>query len=112
MGSIDLSRLTPGVGYLEALVADNVTVIGDSIEKITADSVATKSGVEIKVDIIICATGFDTSYRPSFNLRGKHGKNLRDVWADKPRSYLSIAVSDFPNYFGMNLCAPITLCTR
>jgi hypothetical protein len=45
MGSIDLSRLTPGVGYLEALVADNVTVIGDSIEKITADSVATKSGV-------------------------------------------------------------------
>ncbi|KAH7082480.1 hypothetical protein FB567DRAFT_551421 [Paraphoma chrysanthemicola] len=92
-------RLTPGVGYLEALVEENVTVIGEGIEKFTADSIVTQSGKDIKVDAVICATGFDTSYRPPFNVRGKHGKELRDVWADKPKSYLAVAVSGFPNYF-------------
>ncbi|KAH7070775.1 hypothetical protein BKA63DRAFT_579477 [Paraphoma chrysanthemicola] len=92
-------RLTPGVGYLEALVEDNVTVIGEGIKKFTANSIVTQSGLAIKVDAVIYATGFDTSYRPPFNVRGKHGNELRDVWADKPRSYLAVAVSGFPNYF-------------
>ncbi|KAJ4991813.1 steroid monooxygenase [Stagonosporopsis vannaccii] len=92
-------RLTPGVGYLEALVEDNVTVIGESIEKITPNSIVTKSGIDLQVDIIICATGFDTSYRPSFHLRGQHDQDLKEVWAEKPRSYLSLAVPGFPNYF-------------
>lgn len=92
-------RLTPGVGYLEALVEDNVTVIGDSILKFTANGVVTEKGVEIKADVIICATGFDTSYRPSFKVTGKQGQDLNDIWIDKPQSYLSIAVSGFPNYF-------------
>jgi cation diffusion facilitator CzcD-associated flavoprotein CzcO len=48
---------------------------------------------------MICATGFDTSFRPRFSIIGRGGKDLREEWVDEPRSYLSIAAHGFPNYF-------------
>jgi cation diffusion facilitator CzcD-associated flavoprotein CzcO len=60
-------------------------------------------GTVFKLDAIICATGFDTSFCPAFPVIGKHGKDLRDVWKEEPRSYLSVAASGFPNYFRKNV---------
>ncbi len=91
--------MTPGHGYLKALVADNVTVTGDSIEAFTPTGLRTKTGHEYSFDVIVCATGFDTSFRPSFPVRGLAGKELRHEWEDEPRSYLSVAAPDMPNYF-------------
>lgn len=91
--------MTPGHGYLEALVADNVTVTKDPILKFTERGIITQTGVEYHLDAVICATGFDTSYRPSFPLLGVGGRNLRDDWSVEPRSYLSVAASGYPNYF-------------
>ena len=56
-------------------------------------------GSHIECEAIICATGFDTSFRPFFPVIGPNGKDLRDLWADEPRSYLSVAAAGFPNYF-------------
>jgi cation diffusion facilitator CzcD-associated flavoprotein CzcO len=55
-------------------------------------------GTTIIVDAIICATGFDTSYKPSFPLVGFE-KDLRDLWKHEPTSYFSIAAAGIPNYF-------------
>ena len=52
-------RLTPGPGYLEALVEDNVTFIGAGIEKVTENGLFDTNGGFHEVDAIICATGFD-----------------------------------------------------
>lgn len=52
-------RLTPGPGYLEALVQDNVTFIGAGIEKVTENGLFDTNGRFYEVDAIICATGFD-----------------------------------------------------
>jgi cation diffusion facilitator CzcD-associated flavoprotein CzcO len=93
--------MTPGHGYLEALVADNVTVTGDPICNFTPTGIETTTGEKFAFDIIVCATGFDTSYRPSFPVIGEKGTDLRDEWLDEPRSYLSVAVAEFPNYFSM-----------
>ncbi len=60
-----------------------------------------EDGTQFNFDAILCATGFDTSYRPSFPLIGEDGTDLRDKWKDEPRSYLSVAVDGFPNYFSM-----------
>lgn len=58
------------------------------------------TGVETEVDVIICATGFDTSYRPRFPLQGLDTKiTLAEKWANFPASYLGIGVDGFPNYF-------------
>ncbi len=94
-------RQTPGPGYLEALVQDNVDTWWDDIAKITEKGILTKSGEELGFDVICCATGFDTSFQPSFPLIGRGGVDLAKRWSEEPPSaYFGIAVPDFPNYFG------------
>ncbi|KAL2844102.1 dimethylaniline monooxygenase [Aspergillus pseudoustus] len=92
-------RPTPGNGYLEALVHPKTTVFTQAIERITPTGVV-DSGKEYPVDVIICATGFDTSFRPRFSLKGlDKTSSLAEKWKHHPRSYLGIGVDGFPNYF-------------
>ncbi|KAF8809499.1 FAD/NAD(P)-binding domain-containing protein [Phlegmacium glaucopus] len=92
-------RLTPGINYLETLVSEKVTVVYGEIQQITEQGCLCDDGKEYPVDVLICATGFDTSFRPRFPIIGSGGKNLADVWADEPKSYLGLAAPGFPNYF-------------
>ncbi|RAL00166.1 flavin-containing monooxygenase [Aspergillus ibericus CBS 121593] len=93
-------RPTPGNGYLEALASDKTSVFTERIQAITpAGVIDSATGIEHEVDVIICATGFDTSFRPRFPLIGLNGTNLSDKWASVPTSYLAIGVDEFPNYF-------------
>jgi cation diffusion facilitator CzcD-associated flavoprotein CzcO len=93
-------RLTPGVGYLESLTQPNVRVVTDPIARVVPTGLVTQSGETIEVDAIVCATGFDVSFRPRFPLVGRQG-NLQNVWDRQiPRSYMSCAVPNLPNYFG------------
>ena len=91
-------RLTPGVNYLETLVSEKVSVVYGDIQQITERGCVCDD-TEYPVDVLICATGFDTSFRPRFPIIGLGGKNLADVWADEPKSYLGLAAPGFPNYF-------------
>ncbi|KAL4861469.1 hypothetical protein BDV12DRAFT_191055 [Aspergillus spectabilis] len=92
-------RLTPGINYLESLSLPNVTPIYGEITQITPTSCVTDNGVETELDVLICATGFDTTFKPRFPVIGRDGKNLQAEWKDEPRSYLGLAASGFPNYF-------------
>jgi cation diffusion facilitator CzcD-associated flavoprotein CzcO len=65
---------------------------------VTAEGLKMVDGSKIVVDAIICATGFDTSYRPSFPLVGFE-MDLRELWKKEPTSYFSIAAAGIPNYF-------------
>lgn len=94
-------RLTPGVGYLESLGKENVRVVTQGITKITEKSFELTSGEVVEVDAIICATGFDVSFCPRFPIIGRKG-NLQDTWTKElPSAYMSCAVTNVPNYFGM-----------
>jgi len=97
--AVGCRRITPGHGYLEALASENVSLRNDSIQKVTSEGILMADGTLLKMDAIICATGFDTSFRPPFPLIGLKGLDLREVWKEEPRSYMSIAASGFPNYF-------------
>jgi len=94
-------RLTPGPGYLEALVEPNVSFISDRIASITPTSVVLENGKDIEVDVLVCATGFNTSAPPAFEIYGKHGVSIADRFKPYPATYLSLAVDGFPNYFTM-----------
>lgn len=91
-------RLTPGRGYLESLSASNVEVVFGSCESVVEDGFVANEKA-FSVDVLIFATGFDTSYKPRFPLIGLNGKNLQHEWASEARGYMSIAASGFPNYF-------------
>jgi hypothetical protein len=92
-------RLTPGPGYLEALVADNVNVIHDRISHVDETGITTTDGRHRPVDLIVCATGFDTSFQGRFPVYGRGGVNLRDRYKVRPETYLSVCTDGFPNFF-------------
>ncbi|KIX92654.1 uncharacterized protein Z520_11683 [Fonsecaea multimorphosa CBS 102226] len=92
-------RLTPGPGYLEALTQPNVEVIATPIGKVTETGIITEDGELREVDAIVCATGFDTSFRGRSPVIGQNGVVLNEKWADRPDTYLSLSTSQFPNFF-------------
>ncbi|KAI1818269.1 FAD/NAD(P)-binding domain-containing protein [Poronia punctata] len=100
--SFGCRRLTPGPGYLEALTKPNVRVSYGNIKAITERGclVTEDDGNEHEhcVDMLVCATGFDTSFRPRFPIVSHTGVNLQDKWATKAESYLGVAAAGFPNY--------------
>ena len=96
--SVGCRRFTPGVGYLESLSKDNVTVVYGEINEITRNGCVSDDGNEYPVDILICATGFDTTFKPRFPLIGLDGRNLQEEWKEEAQSYLGMAAAGFPNY--------------
>ncbi|OAL53151.1 cyclohexanone monooxygenase [Pyrenochaeta sp. DS3sAY3a] len=92
-------RLTPGEGYLDALLADNVSHVYDTITEFTEMGMKTADGKEHKFDLIICATGFDVAFSPFIDIIGRDNIRIQDLWKGDPRAYLGIAASGFPNYF-------------
>lgn len=83
---------------MRAIQEPNVDVHFNAVNKITENSVVDTDGNEKKVDTIICATGFDVSYRPRFPIVGQNGVELGEKWKQCPESYLGLAVPDIPNF--------------
>lgn len=96
--SVGCRRMTPGVGYLESLGKPNVKVVYGEINEVTEKGCLCDDGNEYPVDVLICATGFDTTFKPRFPLIGPTGANLQDIWGKEPESYWGMAAADFPNY--------------
>ncbi|GAB7356257.1 hypothetical protein MBLNU459_g7069t2 [Dothideomycetes sp. NU459] len=98
-------RLTPGPGYLEALVEDNVEFINTKIKRIVPEGIETVDGKIRKVEVIICATGFDTTLRQPIPIKGENGITLDEVWDPTPECYFGILPNKMPNhlrYLGPN----------
>ncbi|OQV02176.1 hypothetical protein CLAIMM_07414 isoform 1 [Cladophialophora immunda] len=99
-------RMTPGSDYLQSLLKDNVEVISQSAVEVTPTGLIDSSGTHTEVDVIVFATGFDTSFSPSYTVVGQDGRTLRGEWGDFPKSYLSIMAEGFPNMFRKYLLRP------
>ncbi|KAI0057662.1 FAD/NAD(P)-binding domain-containing protein [Artomyces pyxidatus] len=92
-------RLTPGAGYLEALCEENAVLETTPIARITPAGVALSDGSHRRLDVLICATGFDMTYQYPFPVLGRDGRALSERWDKRPEAYLAIAVDGFPNMF-------------
>jgi cation diffusion facilitator CzcD-associated flavoprotein CzcO len=92
-------RMTPGSGYLQSLTKENVDVVTSGAVQITENGVVDATGKEHSVDVIICSTGFDTSFAPPYECIGRNGQDLRKKFGDFPKGYFSTMVDEFPNLF-------------
>jgi cation diffusion facilitator CzcD-associated flavoprotein CzcO len=98
--AVGCRRPTPGNGYLECITdEEKCEVTFTPIREITETGITTDDGKEHAMDILICATGFDVSFRPRYPIVGKNGADMRDVWEKSPETYLSVTAPQFPNYF-------------
>lgn len=95
-------RITPGDGYLEALVQDNVSPVYEEIARVVPEGIIDASGKLHEIDILACATGFNLAFTPRFEVTGVDGVKMADEFDPEPRVYLSVTVPKFPNYFIVN----------
>ncbi|WP_067701891.1 flavin-containing monooxygenase [Nocardia jejuensis] len=89
--------------YLRTFDRPDVTLVTESIERVTERGVVTADGVEHEIDVLVCATGFklwDRGAVPPFPVRGRGGKDLERFWTDnRYQSYQGVTVPGFPNAF-------------
>lgn len=103
---IGCRRYTPGDHYLKALQQPNVKATTSPILRLAEHGVVTSEGLD-EVDVVICATGFDTTYKSRFPIIGRQGFALNDNFGnpDLTESYLGVSVAQLPNFFGeTSLC--------
>ncbi|KAK3372473.1 hypothetical protein B0H63DRAFT_484966 [Podospora didyma] len=96
---LGVKRMTIGHTYLQALTKPNVEIRLEGIKRFVPEGIELESGEILLIDVIICATGFETSFCPRFPLEGRDG-NLQNRWKKEvPKAYMSCAVAGLPNYF-------------
>ena len=75
-------RISPGDGYLEALVQPNVEPVFSGITKVAGEGVITEDGKLHKMDILVCATGFNPAFKPGFEVVNGDGVSIDKDWGD------------------------------
>ena len=91
-------------GYFEAFNRANVTLVSvkeNPIVRVTQEGIVTEDGTLHKLDILVFATGFDAvdgNYVRT-DIRGRHGRSVKEHWVEGPTSYAGITTSGFPNMF-------------
>ena len=101
---IGTKRLILDTDYYETYNRDNVTLVdirSNPIERFIETGMELTDGGTYELDAISFATGFDavTGAMRDIDIHTDQGANIRDKWADGPRTYLGIMVAEFPNMF-------------
>ena len=88
--------------WYPTLERDNVELVTGRVERITAGGVVGPDGVERPADTIIWGTGFQShDFVAPMRIDGLDGRELNEVWAERPEAYLGTTVAGFPNMFVM-----------
>ena len=82
----------------QSLKEENVNPIYSGVKSFTEEGCISDDGASHTADVIICASGFDTSYIPRYPILFK-GHNLQDDWGVSITGYLGIGISECPNSF-------------
>lgn len=86
--------------YYPAMTRPNVSLVTDAIARITPSGIATADGAAHAFDVIVFATGFETTgWQWSMDVVGRGGRHLRDLWREAPEAYLGITTASCPNMF-------------
>ncbi|HKJ35905.1 MAG TPA: 4-hydroxyacetophenone monooxygenase, partial [Solirubrobacterales bacterium] len=85
-----------------ALMRDDVDLHHGPVERITPDGVVGPDGVERPTDVIIWGTGFQShDFVAPMEIHGLDGRELNEVWQDRPEAYLGTAIAGFPDLYVM-----------
>lgn len=79
---------------------DNVELVTDHIERITASGIRTVDGRTRDCDTIVWCTGFRANeYLLGIDICGDDGRSIHEGWARAPRAFHGMSVPHFPNFF-------------
>ncbi|UTI66125.1 NAD(P)/FAD-dependent oxidoreductase [Paraconexibacter antarcticus] len=99
-------RPTMSNAYLPAFGRDNVELVTEGIERVTADGVVTVDARLHRCDTLVLATGFkvfELGGAPPMPVVGRDGVDLGPFWDEQRyQSYEGVSVHGFPNLFLMS----------
>ncbi|MGV9408383.1 flavin-containing monooxygenase [Nocardia sp. NPDC003693] len=90
--------------WYRTFARDNVSLVTESIERITPRGIRTKDGTEHDIDILVLATGFHFAHEPINYRRApistSDGFDLADFYENEPlQSYEGVSLPQLPNAF-------------
>ena len=99
-----VKRIPLDSGYYEAFNEPHVHLVdvsSNAISAVTPDGLRLTDGSEYAFDVLIFATGFDstTGTLNRIDIRGRDGLLLREKWSHGPRTYLGLMSAGYPNLF-------------
>jgi cation diffusion facilitator CzcD-associated flavoprotein CzcO len=94
------NRVLISSDWYPTLKRPDVELVAGGPGRITRDGVVGPDGEERPADVIIYGTGFRThDFVAPMRITGLEGRELDDVWGERPEAYLGATVSGFPNMF-------------
>ena len=88
--------------YYQTLNLDDVEVVTSGVDHLTDNAVVTQDGRTFPVDVVILATGFEsTSFLAPMAIAGLDRRSLESDWKEGAQAYLGMSVAGFPNFFMM-----------
>lgn len=88
--------------FFPALGQPHVELVTTPIDRFTETGIVTTDGTERAIDVLVCATGFDTQHLlASITVTGRGGLTLAQAWQAGPEAYQGVSVAGFPNLFLM-----------
>ena len=92
-------RILLSDNYYAALHRNNVSVITNPIDKITAAGISTNTAHLHKADILVYATGFKTTtFLTGIEMNGTQGATLTK-WRKNPKALRGLVIDNMPNAF-------------
>ncbi|MFM2343264.1 MAG: hypothetical protein RLZZ592_2917 [Pseudomonadota bacterium] len=89
--------------YYPALQQPHVRLVPSALERLDGDEAISANGQRHRLDVLVCATGFEAT-RPPFAqlIHGRSGISLDAHWSGGMLAHDSIAVHGWPNLFIIN----------
>jgi 4-hydroxyacetophenone monooxygenase len=86
-------------GYYDTLLRPDVDLVEGEMASCEADAIVLSDGRRIACDALVLATGYTLEYFAGFDIVGRDGVVLQDVWTPLPHAYKGLEVPGFPNFF-------------
>jgi cation diffusion facilitator CzcD-associated flavoprotein CzcO len=93
-------RLIFASDFYPAMTQEHTNLITERISQIEAKGIRTADGKLHELDILILATGFDSSaFILPTKVTGENGSDLAEFWGRAPRAHRGVALPNFPNFW-------------
>jgi cation diffusion facilitator CzcD-associated flavoprotein CzcO len=92
-------RLIFSTTFYTTLQKEHVDLVTEGIDYIEPRGVVTEDGQLHELDVLVLATGFRAHDWGIDDVVGVDGLSLKDAWERGPRTYRSVTMPGFPNFF-------------
>lgn len=84
--------------YYQTLKKPNVNLVKGALKSFDENAVILADGTRIECDVVALATGYNMYWGTQFEIKGRDGKSLRDIFDPAPFSYWGMMVPGLPNF--------------